>query len=272
MPTNAGQAEGSSATRDRASRDEPTLHDDARSSLDPTPVMDGDDFAALVRSLADAVVIADAAGTITFWNDAATRLFGWSADDALGGSLELIIPERLRERHWAGFERVMATGHTEYGDRLLEVPALHRDGRRLSIAFTVTLLRREGATVPHAIAAVLRDDTERWQERRALRDELASLRSEQPHEEEAARAQVEASATSGTTSTGAVDVLTIPAAPEPRRNRSNPLRALVVTTINAAGCRARRALTPDPTPIGSETTSPTTSTLPSPQRRESCET
>jgi PAS domain S-box-containing protein len=130
----------------------------------------------LVRDLADAVVIADADGTIVFWNAAACRVFGWGADDALGQSLDRIIPERQRARHWEGYRRVMATGHTRYGDRLLEVPALHRDGRRLSIAFTVSLLRRPGLTAPIGIAAVIRDDTERWQERRSLRYELEQLR------------------------------------------------------------------------------------------------
>ena len=132
----------------------------------------------LVRDLADAVVVADADGTIVFWNDAASRLFGWTADGALGQSLDLIVPERQRARHWEGYRRVMATGHTQYGDRLLEVPALHSDGRRLSIAFTVSLLRRPGLTAPVGIAAVIRDDTERWQERRRLRDELAALLGE----------------------------------------------------------------------------------------------
>jgi PAS domain S-box-containing protein len=134
----------------------------------------------LARALADAVVIADRDGTITFWNDAASRLFGWPAEEAIGNGLDLIIPERLRARHWAGYRETMATGHTSYGDRLLEVPALHREGRTLSIAFTVTLLRQPGFDQPHAIAAVLRDDTERWQERRRLRAELAALRERQP--------------------------------------------------------------------------------------------
>jgi PAS domain S-box-containing protein len=134
-------------------------------------------LADLVRELADAVVIADADGVITFWNAAATRLFGWEATDAIGTSLDLIIPERLRQRHWEGYRRVMATGRTDYGDRLLEVPALHRDGRPLSIAFTVTLLHRADGRGPRAIAAVIRDDTERWQERRRLRNELAELRA-----------------------------------------------------------------------------------------------
>lgn len=134
-------------------------------------------LAGLVRELADAVVIADADGTITFWNDAATRVFGWSADEAIGQSLDIIIPERLRDRHRAGYHRTMTTGHTSYGDRLLEVPALHRDGRTLSIAFTVTLIQHSTDERPSAIAAVLRDDTERWQERKRMRDEIAALRS-----------------------------------------------------------------------------------------------
>lgn len=133
-------------------------------------------LASLVHQLADAVVIADIDGTIVFWNEAATRLFGWSADDAVGRTLDLIIPERQRERHWAGYRRVMATGHTDYGERLLEVPALRRDGSRLSIAFTVTLVRDDAGRVER-VAAVLRDDTSRWQERRRLREELAALRA-----------------------------------------------------------------------------------------------
>lgn len=134
-------------------------------------------LAELVRGLADAVVVADPAGTIIFWNDASTRLFGWPADEAVGQTLDLIIPERLRDRHWAGYRETMATGETSYGDRLLEVPALHRDGRRLSIAFTVTLMHEPGETQPSAIVAVIRDDTERWQERRRLRDEVAELKA-----------------------------------------------------------------------------------------------
>jgi PAS domain S-box-containing protein len=130
-------------------------------------------LADIVRAMGDAVVVADADGTITFWNEAATRLFGWTAADAIGATLDLIIPERLRDRHWTGYRAVMASGHTSYGDRLLEVPALHRDGRPLSIAFTVTLLRHADTDLPYAIAAVLRDDTERWHERRRLRAQLA---------------------------------------------------------------------------------------------------
>ena len=132
-------------------------------------------LAEMVRGMADAVIIADPTGTIVFWNQAAQSLFGWSAPEATGRSLDLIVPERLRERHWTGYRRVMATGHTDYGGRLLEVPALHRDGRALSIGFTVTLLRGADGTI-RGIGAVVRDETERWQERRALREELTRLR------------------------------------------------------------------------------------------------
>jgi PAS domain S-box-containing protein len=128
----------------------------------------------LVRSLADAVVVADPTGTIVFWNAAATRIFGWPEAEALGRSLDLMIPERLRTRHWDGYRRVMETGHTQYGSRLLEVPALHRDGHTFSIAFTVTLLTRAGQQRPDGIAALIRDDTERRNELRRLQDRLAT--------------------------------------------------------------------------------------------------
>jgi PAS domain S-box-containing protein len=140
-----------------------------------TPSIQDPAAAQLMRDLADAVVVADPVGTIVFWNLAATRLFGWSDAEAVGSSLDLIIPERLRARHWEGYQRVMETGHTDYGSRLLEVPALHRDGHTLSIAFTVTLLVRPGELRPDAIAAVLRDDTARRGELRALRERVAVL-------------------------------------------------------------------------------------------------
>jgi PAS domain S-box-containing protein len=136
--------------------------------LDESPALEDSQLATLVHDLADAVVIADPDGTIQLWNTAAERLFGWTAVEATGQSLDLIIPERQRRRHWAGYRQTMATGETSYSDRLLEVPALHRDGHTLSIAFTVTLIPGIGIDGPAAIAAVVRDDTARWQERRQL--------------------------------------------------------------------------------------------------------
>jgi PAS domain S-box-containing protein len=139
----------------------------AETSTGSTPLDDAV-LAKLVVELADAVVVADAAGTICFWNGAAERLFGWPAEHALGASLDLIIPERQRPRHWEGYERVMATGTTKYGSDLLRVPSLHADGGRRSIAFTVTLLD-DGAGNVTGIAAVARDETERWNEEQELR-------------------------------------------------------------------------------------------------------
>jgi len=140
----------------------------------PEEVPDGA-LAELVRNLADAVIICDAKGAIVFWNEAATSLFGWPADQVMGRSLDVIIPERQRAPHWEGYWRVMETGVTSYGDRLLEVPAMHRDGRRFSIAFTVSLLKRPGEQAPWGIAAVMRDDTTRFQERRELRQRISEL-------------------------------------------------------------------------------------------------
>ena len=139
--------------------------------MDLTPPLDDGTLAGLISGLADAVVVADAAGTICFWNAAAERTFGWTADEAVGASLDLIIPERQRERHWEGYRHVMATGDTKYGSDLLRVPALNADGERHSIAFTVTLLTDANGAVT-GIAAVVRDETQRWNEEQDLRRRL----------------------------------------------------------------------------------------------------
>ena len=131
-------------------------------------------YQQVVEALGDAVVICDREGVIRFWNAAAERLFGFARTDALGKSLDLIIPERLRERHWAGFTRTMATGHTRYQHDVLRVPAMHKDGRTLSIAFTVGLLLGAQRTVT-GLVAVIRDDTKRFAEERDLRKRLAEL-------------------------------------------------------------------------------------------------
>ena len=135
-------------------------------------------LADLVRQLADAVLVSDASGTIIFWNLAAEHLFGWTAAEVMGQTLDIIIPERLRARHWEGWHHVMSTGETKYGDTLLEVPAMRRDGQRLSVAFTVSLLTEPDSKRVTAVAAVLRDDTARWEQRRDQRDEVARLRAE----------------------------------------------------------------------------------------------
>ena len=132
------------------------------------------DAQQLVRSAGDAIIAADSAGSVILWNPAAERIFGYTESEALGRSLDLIIPERLRQRHWEGYRRVMASGQTRYGAEVLRVPALHKDGRTLSIAFTVVLVDLAGSA-DKVIAAIVRDETARWAEERALRQRLADL-------------------------------------------------------------------------------------------------
>lgn len=131
------------------------------------------DADAFVQGAADAIIAAGADGRIISWNAAAVRIFGFTAEEALGQSLDLIIPERFRARHGEGYRQVMATGQTKYASEVLRVPALHRDGKALSIAFTVTLLDApDGGRV---IAAIVRDETARWNEERELRKRLTEL-------------------------------------------------------------------------------------------------
>jgi len=131
------------------------------------------DLPAFVKAAADAIIAAGADGKIIFWNAAATRIFGYTAAEALDQSLDLIIPERFRPRHWEGYREVMATGKTKYGADVLRVPAVDKAGRSLSIAFTVTLLDSSGGG--RVIAAIVRDETARWNEERELKRRLAEL-------------------------------------------------------------------------------------------------
>jgi PAS domain S-box-containing protein len=138
-----------------------------------------DDFSArLVTGCPDAVIYADAQGRIRFWNEAATRIFGYREAEALGQSLDLIIPERLRDRHWQGYEHVIKGGESRYGaGDLLAVPACHKDGRQISVEFTILPLHDNAGTII-GIAAFLRDVTARFEEVRGLRRELAALKAQ----------------------------------------------------------------------------------------------
>ena len=129
--------------------------------------------ARLVAGLADAIVYADANGAIRVWNAGATRIFGFSAEEAIGQSLDLIVPQSLRERHWSGFAHTMQTGQSRYGaGDMLSVPALHKDGRRISVEFTIVPFRDASGRL-EGIAAVMRDVSARFEELRALRRQVA---------------------------------------------------------------------------------------------------
>ncbi len=128
---------------------------------------------ALLSAAADAILATDQHGIITFWNPGATRIFGFTPQEAVGASLDLIIPERLRKRHWDGWQHVMATGKTRYGaGDVLAVPAVTKDGRQISVEFTIILLQGTDGVLT-GMAAILRDVTARFEETRRLRRQLA---------------------------------------------------------------------------------------------------
>ena len=135
------------------------------------------DLKQLVSAIGDAIMASDASGTITLWNPASERMFGYTEAEAIGQSLDLIIPQRQQQRHWDGYHKTMQTGITRYGNDVLRVPAVHKDGHTLSIAFTVAMLFTEDKKVS-AIVAVVRDESARFAEERALRKRLMELESQ----------------------------------------------------------------------------------------------
>ena len=129
----------------------------------------------LVTASRDAIIFADKDGLIRLWNAGAEAMFGYRAAEMEGRSLDLIIPEALRDRHNEGFRRVMATGESKYAADLLAVPGLRQDGTRISLEFTITLIKDDEGKVLGA-AAILRDVTLRWQRDQELKKRLAELK------------------------------------------------------------------------------------------------
>lgn len=129
---------------------------------------------ALITAIGDAIVVCNVDGKIILWNPAAERIFGFSRDEALGRSLDIIIPERMRARHWEGYRVTMETGVTKYGNDVLRVPAINKSGGTISVTFTVALLQGNDGKV-EAIASVIRDETDKFYRDRALRKRLSEL-------------------------------------------------------------------------------------------------
>jgi PAS domain S-box-containing protein len=128
----------------------------------------------LIAAMLDAVVYADAEGLIRYWNAGATRIFGFSEGETLGRSLDLIIPERLRDRHWHGYRETIRTGQSRYGGgQLLSVPAIRKDGARISVEFTIVPFTDDDGQMI-GIAGVMRDATAHFEEMRELRRALAA--------------------------------------------------------------------------------------------------
>jgi PAS domain S-box-containing protein len=128
----------------------------------------------IVWTSRDAIVFADKDGLIRLWNAGAEAMFGYRAAEMEGKGLELIIPEALRARHNEGFHRVMASGASRYAADLLAVPGLRKDGSRLSLEFTITLIKDDEGKVLGA-AAIMRDVSSRWQREQEIKKRLAEL-------------------------------------------------------------------------------------------------
>jgi len=128
----------------------------------------------IVEQVPLAIIFGDREGIVRLWNKGAEAMFGWTAEEALGKSMELIIPEKHRARHWEGYFQVMETGTTKYGTSVLAVPAVTKDGRRISVEFNVALLKGPDGRVLGA-AASIQDVSARWERDKALRARLAEL-------------------------------------------------------------------------------------------------
>ena len=128
----------------------------------------------IVDKAADAIIFADAEGIIRLWNAGAEAIFGYPAAEALGQSLDLIVPEKLRKNHWEGYRKVMATGKSKYGKETLAVPAITKDDKRISIEFTIVLVSNDSGE-PLGTAAIIRDVTERFLKQKELKKRLAEL-------------------------------------------------------------------------------------------------
>lgn len=131
----------------------------------------------IVEEAQDAVIFADREGLIRLWNKGAEAIFGYTASEAEGRSLDLIIPEKLRPRHWEGYRRVMAAGATRYGREVLAVPGRRKDGSTVSLEFTIILLKDDDGK-PLGTAAIMRDVTARWEREKALKKRLAEFESQ----------------------------------------------------------------------------------------------
>jgi PAS domain S-box-containing protein len=136
-------------------------------------------YREIIEQAAEAIILADCDGVIRLWNRGAQLIFGFTAAEALGQSLDLIIPERLQARHWEGYRRVMNGGGTRYADELLNVPARCRDGRQISCAFSIVMVHDQEGTVV-GIAAIMRDVTAQWQRERELQQRLTTVEAQGP--------------------------------------------------------------------------------------------
>jgi PAS domain S-box-containing protein len=131
----------------------------------------------LFEQAPDAIVFADREGIIRAWNVAAERVFGHNAAEAVGQSLDLIIPEQFREAHWRGYDRALAAGDTKYRGHALPTRSVRRDGETIYVELTFAIIHGGDGRVTGALAHA-RDISERWDRERAQRRELRELREQ----------------------------------------------------------------------------------------------
>ncbi|MDD2556698.1 MAG: PAS domain S-box protein [Desulfuromonadaceae bacterium] len=138
------------------------------------------EYTQIIDTAPDAILLSDREGLIQLWNEGAEHIFGYSHAEAMGQSLDIIIPPRLRERHWEGYYRAIETGEFRYGKyELLSVPAMCKDGSQISCAFSMIILRDEDNKII-GMASILRDGTKAWNKEKELKQQIAELKKEQP--------------------------------------------------------------------------------------------
>jgi len=134
-------------------------------------------YQQIIENSQDAILFADRDGIVNLWNSGAEAIFGYKAEEIQGKNLDLVIPEKLRQRHWEGYQRVMRTGETRYGKELLKVPAIRKDGRTISVEFTILLVRNRQNEII-GTASIIRDVTERWEQEKELKKKLKFLENQ----------------------------------------------------------------------------------------------
>jgi len=138
-------------------------------------------YQQIVEKSHDAILFSNLDGIIDLWNSGAEEIFGYKQEEAVGKSLDLIIPEKLRQRHWDGYRKVMETGESRYGKELLKVPAIRKDGASISVEFTIMLVRNLRNEII-GTAAIIRDVTERWKQEKELKQKIRLLENKSTSE------------------------------------------------------------------------------------------
>ena len=133
-------------------------------------------YRQIIENSQDAILFANREGIIELWNSGAEAIFGYTKEEVQGKSLDLIVPEKLRQRHWDGYQKVMKTGKSRYGRELLKVPAIRKDGTSISVEFTIVLVRNQRNEII-GTAAIIRDATERWEQEKELKQKIKLLES-----------------------------------------------------------------------------------------------